>query len=170
MDPAGQALAFEPVGEPILACSNPDYSSGKVAFKGLGYEAGGTAFLFTCGAKPGRLDLRTRRLEQLPANSIIAKRPDGSLLLIGATALGEEAQRYSSEAFFTADGQKLLIVGTQFLEVRSATGAVLSDSNFSEGMAEDEADGFMVPMAMAMAPDGLSILVGFPRGWRSCGE
>ncbi len=121
-----------------------------MAFKGLGYEAGGTAFLFTCGAKPERFGLRKRRLEQLPANSIIANRPDGSLLLIGARVLGKYLPNHSYGAFFTADGQRLLVVRTQFLQVKSVTGAVLSNFIFSEGMAEG------VPMAMAMAPDGLS--------------
>ncbi|MGB5135181.1 MAG: WD40 repeat domain-containing protein [Prochlorococcaceae cyanobacterium] len=159
-----RVLAVEPVGEPIRACSHPDLDAGQVTFDGLGYLSGGSVFLFSCGNRLGRLDLGTRRVEVLPADTIIAGRPDGSLLVIGTPTFSGENSDLPEGAYVSADGQRLAIVGPQALEVREARGTLLTRSVYAEHMVDGEPDAFMVPSALAMAPDGRSVLIGFPRG------
>ncbi|MFQ6538228.1 MULTISPECIES: WD40 repeat domain-containing protein [Aphanothece] len=159
-----RVLALEPVGEPIPACANPEPSSGRLAYDGLGYLAGGGGFLFTCANRLGRLDLTNRRLELLPAETIIAGRPDGRLLVIGTPTFSGEASSPPDGGYLSADGQTLVIVGVDHLEVRSASGALLVSTSYAKGMVGGEADAFMVPSAMALAPDGQSVVIGFPRG------
>lgn len=159
-----RVLAFEPMGEPIRACSHPDLDVGQVTYDGLGYLSGGTVFLFSCGNRLGQLDLGSRRVEVLPADTIIAGRPDGSLLVIGTPAASAAESELPEGAYFSADGQRLVIVGPQALEVREASGTLLTRSVYAEHREDGAADGVLVPRAMAMAPDGRSVLIGFPRG------
>lgn len=159
-----RVMALEPVGEPIPACTNLESTSGRVDYDGLGYQAGGRAFMFTCANRLGRLDLSNRRVEVLPAETIIAGRADGRLLVIGTPTLSGEDSDLPDGGYFSADGQTLVIVGANDLDVRSANGALLTSSNYAKSMVDGEADAFMVPSAMAMAPDGQSVLIGFPRG------
>ncbi|MCP9928238.1 WD40 repeat domain-containing protein [Cyanobium sp. CH-040] len=159
-----RVLAVEPVGDPIRACSHPDLDAAQVSFDGLGYLSGGSVFLFSCGNRLGRLDLGSRRVEVLSADTHLAGRPDGSLVLIDTPAGFPQESEFPEGGYFSAEGQRLAIVGPQALEVRLVNGELRTRSVYAEHLDGGEADASMAPSAMAIAADGRSVLIGFPRG------
>jgi WD40 repeat protein len=156
----GQAQALEAVGEPLVACRNPSFPSANQAFETIGFTSGSTALVFWCGDRQGRLDLANRRLEVLPVGTIMVHRPDRSLQVLGTQVRSAAEEGELPEGFyFSGDGRTFVIAHNQGLELRAANGAFLSSATYDATMPVEGS-----PLAVAMAPDGRTLAIGFRDG------
>lgn len=167
---------LEAVGSPQQACLHPTPGSQEEVFDTPGFDTAGTALLFTCGNRFGRLVVDGARMSlvtipRVSTPTIMASTPDLSRLVIeepdgespariygptGVLLSGAETIEGRRRQAFSPDGRFLAVHGGDVLEIRDGVGRVLSRSPYwSPG--QKPVDGWTT--ALTIAPDSRSLLI-----------